>query len=154
MIIPTPVGELLLTEQDGFITGCVHAAGLPKQGLKTGTSDLLSRAAEQLAEYFTGQRSCFELPLAPSGSDFQQAVWRCLQAIPYGQTCSYQQLAHQLGKPKASRAVGSANGKNPLWIIIPCHRVVRSSGELGGYAGGIAMKDWLLNCERVAVLTR
>jgi methylated-DNA-[protein]-cysteine S-methyltransferase len=147
MIFHSPVGKLLLTEQGGYITGCVHALELPEQGLKPCAGGILEQASEQLSEYFAGQRRRFELPLEPSGSAFQQAVWRCLQTIPYGETCSYQQLARQLGNPGASRAVGSANGKNPLWIIIPCHRVVRSSGELGGYAGGLAMKEWLLSRE-------
>jgi methylated-DNA-[protein]-cysteine S-methyltransferase len=109
---------------------------------------LLERAAEQLAEYFAGERRVFELPIAPRGSGFQERVWRALVAIPFGETCSYGELARAIGRPSASRAVGTANSKNPISIIVPCHRVIGANGELTGYAGGLPAKRWLLAHER------
>ncbi|MBC2838343.1 methylated-DNA--[protein]-cysteine S-methyltransferase [Robiginitalea sp. SC105] len=107
----------------------------------------LAEACGQLREYFNGERTVFDLPLAPEGTDFQQTVWQALLGIPYGKTISYMDLAKQLGDPAAIRAVAAANGKNPLWIVIPCHRVIGSDGSLTGYAGGIHRKKWLLNHE-------
>lgn len=98
----------------------------------------------QLTEYFEGKRKNFDLPLSPEGTPFQKKVWQQLQSIPYGTTTSYQQMAHQLGNPKVIRAAASANGKNPIAIIIPCHRVIGSDGSLTGYAGGLHRKKWLL----------
>lgn len=109
---------------------------------------LLRELRRQLEEYFAGQRRDFQLPLRYEGSSFQQRVWAALQQIPYGQTCSYGALARQLGDPKATRAVGAANGANPIAIVIPCHRVVNSSGELGGYGGGLWRKQVLLDLEQ------
>jgi methylated-DNA-[protein]-cysteine S-methyltransferase len=108
---------------------------------------VLARAAAQLAEYFAGTRRTFDLPLAPRGTGFQRIVWHALAKIPYGETRSYGELARAIGRPAASRAVGAANGKNPLSIVVPCHRVVGASGELTGYAGGVATKRWLLDHE-------
>jgi methylated-DNA-[protein]-cysteine S-methyltransferase len=112
------------------------------------TTPVLEVAAAQLAEYFAGKRRTFDLPLGPRGTAFQQHVWSALVAIPFGETRSYGAIAASIGKPAASRAVGAANGKNPIWIIVPCHRVIGASGELTGYAGGIAVKRWLLDHER------
>lgn len=109
---------------------------------------VLKDAVEQLTEYFEGNRTDFQLKLNPVGTEFQQKVWHALLQIPYGKTISYQQLTMQLGDPKAIRAVASANGKNPLWIIIPCHRVIGSDGSLTGYAGGLHRKQWLLDHEQ------
>jgi methylated-DNA-[protein]-cysteine S-methyltransferase len=105
---------------------------------------------QQLDEYFAGTRTCFELPLCPQGTVFQKAVWQALSAIPYGQTRTYAQIAAQIGKPKACRAVGMANHKNPLPILIPCHRVIGADGRLTGYAGGLTIKQLLLDLERRA----
>jgi len=102
----------------------------------------------QLDEYFNGQRQVFDLDLAPEGTDFQRSVWQELTAIGYANTCSYGDIAKKLGKPKASRAVGAANGANPIPIIIPCHRVLGSSGRLTGFGGGLPTKQWLLSHER------
>ncbi|MFD2190972.1 methylated-DNA--[protein]-cysteine S-methyltransferase [Pistricoccus aurantiacus] len=102
----------------------------------------------QLAEYFAGRRREFDLPLTPQGTGFQQQVWRALREIPYGQTCSYSSLAERLNRPGAQRAVGAANGKNPISIVVPCHRVIGRSGRLTGYAGGLERKEWLLMHER------
>jgi O-6-methylguanine DNA methyltransferase len=109
---------------------------------------VIRETCRQLEEYFAGDRQAFTLPLSPQGTDFQQRVWKQLQEIPYGKTISYAQLAQAVGNPKACRAVGSANGKNPLSIIIPCHRVIASDGGLGGYASGPEAKKQLLNLER------
>ena len=101
----------------------------------------------QLNEYFDGTRKQFDLKLNPEGTDFQKKVWNTLEQIPYGKTCSYLELSKQLGDVKAIRAVANANGKNPLWIVVPCHRVIGSDGSLTGYAGGIHRKKWLLEHE-------
>ncbi|WKE64465.1 methylated-DNA--[protein]-cysteine S-methyltransferase [Gallaecimonas kandeliae] len=108
---------------------------------------VLLEAARQLGEFFAGKRRGFELPLAPKGTAFQQSVWQQLQAIPFGETRSYGQLASALGKPKAVRALGGANGRNPLSIIIPCHRVIGANGSLTGYDGGLWRKEALLKLE-------
>lgn len=108
---------------------------------------LLKKAQKQLQEYFEGQRKNFDLPLAPLGTEFQQKAWRQLTRIPFGQTLSYAEQAEKMGKPKAVRAVGSANGRNPLPILVPCHRVIGRSGHLTGYAGGLARKRLLLEIE-------
>jgi methylated-DNA-[protein]-cysteine S-methyltransferase len=108
---------------------------------------LLNLAKHQLQEYFQGQRREFQLPLAPAGTPFQQRVWQELQGIPFGTTLTYQELAQRLGMPGAARAVGHANGRNPLAIVIPCHRLIGSNGQLRGYAGGIALKRRLLQHE-------
>jgi methylated-DNA-[protein]-cysteine S-methyltransferase len=101
----------------------------------------------QLTEYFAGDRMEFDLPLAPAGTEFQRAVWNALVKIPYGETCSYSDLARAIGRPAAVRAVGAANGSNPIAIIVPCHRVIGSSGKLVGYGGGLPMKRMLLDLE-------
>lgn len=108
---------------------------------------LLARARNQLEEYFRGERDSFDLPLDLKGTPFELTVWRILQKIPYGETISYAELARRCGSPRACRAVGRANGKNPAAIVVPCHRVIASSGTLGGYSAGIAYKEWLLELE-------
>jgi len=107
----------------------------------------LKEAAQQLQEYFDGKRTQFTFKLHPNGTDFQQKVWQALLEIPYGKTCSYMDLSKKLGDVKAIRAVASANGKNPLWIVVPCHRVIGTDGSLTGYAGGLWRKKWLLEHE-------
>ncbi|KEY97354.1 cysteine methyltransferase, partial [Sphingomonas sp. BHC-A] len=102
----------------------------------------------QLGEYFSGQREAFDLPLHFSGTDFQKSVWAALLTIPFGETCSYADIARQIGKPSACRAVGAANGRNPISIIAPCHRVVGADGALTGFAGGLKAKRYLLGLER------
>ncbi|TJY34711.1 methylated-DNA--[protein]-cysteine S-methyltransferase [Pontimicrobium aquaticum] len=109
--------------------------------------EVLDDAVRQLEEYFKGERTQFSLILNPQGTDFQKRVWKALLDIPYGKTTSYLQLSKDLGDVKAIRAVASANGKNPLWIIVPCHRVIGSDGSLTGYAGGLHRKQWLLEHE-------
>jgi methylated-DNA-[protein]-cysteine S-methyltransferase len=112
------------------------------------TTELLSMATIQLDEYFQGKRTTFSLPFKLTGTPFQLAVWKELQNIPYGQTTSYKEIAQKMNKPKAYRAVGMANNKNPLPIIIPCHRVIGSNGKLIGYAGGLKLKNYLLELEQ------
>lgn len=112
--------------------------------------EVLEDAVYQLNEYFEGKRTDFDLLLNPIGTDFQQRVWKGLLEIPYGKTVSYLQLSKNLGDVKAIRAVAAANGKNPLWIVVPCHRVIGSDGSLTGYAGGLSRKKWLLEHESPA----
>lgn len=112
------------------------------------TTELLSMATIQLDEYFQGKRTTFSLPFKLTGTPFQLAVWKELQNIPYGQTTSYKEIAQKINKPKAYRAVGMANNKNPLPIIIPCHRIIGSNGKLIGYAGGLKLKNYLLELEK------
>lgn len=114
---------------------------------KINSTAILDQAIEQLDEYFEGDRDAFDLPLDIKGTKFQVQVWKELTKIPFGKTISYAQLATRIGNPKAVRAVGNANGQNPLPIIIPCHRVIASDGSLGGYSGGLANKQFLLNLE-------
>jgi methylated-DNA-[protein]-cysteine S-methyltransferase len=115
--------------------------------------DVLEDAVYQFREYFEGSRQQFDLKLNPSGTDFQKRVWDALLKIPFGKTISYLELSKQLGDVKAIRAVASANGKNPLWIVVPCHRVIGSNGDLTGYAGGLHRKKWLLEHESPAKQT-
>jgi methylated-DNA-[protein]-cysteine S-methyltransferase len=113
----------------------------------TEDGSLFQGAIRQLCEYFAGERKIFSLKLSPQGTDFQKAVWSALQKIPYGETISYKQLAERIGKPKAVRAVGAANGANPIPIIIPCHRVIGHDGSLTGFGGGLPLKKRLLELE-------
>ncbi|MCE2613742.1 methylated-DNA--[protein]-cysteine S-methyltransferase [Flavobacteriaceae bacterium D16] len=110
--------------------------------------EILEDAVYQLREYFAGERQHFDLKLNPEGTTFQQKVWALLASLPYGRTISYLDLSRKLGDPNAIRAVAAANGKNPLWVVIPCHRVVGSDGSLTGYAGGLHRKKWLLDHEQ------
>ena len=148
LIVSSPVGPLTLTQEDQALTG-LHFGEHPQQGAE-GPTPLLEKAARQLEEYFAGQRKEFSLPLAPKGTEFQLRVWQALLQIPYGETRSYGELAAMVGNPKACRAVGGANHRNPLSILIPCHRVVGTKGNLTGYAGGLAIKEFLLKLESEA----
>ena len=150
--LPSPVGALRLVARDeGLVAvlwenerpgrvplgACVEAARHP----------LLRETTAQLAAYFAGRLTAFDLPLAPEGTAFQRRVWAALRAIPFGETRSYGRLAAEVGSPNASRAVGAANGRNPLSIIVPCHRAIGSNGSLTGFAGGLAAKAFLLSLE-------
>jgi methylated-DNA-[protein]-cysteine S-methyltransferase len=145
--IASPVGELRLFARGDALTGVYAGMQTPPEA-RAGKARILDRAAEQLAAYFAGELTVFDLPLAPEGTEFQQKVWMQLRAIPFGETRSYGQLATKLRRPTASRAVGAANGRNPLGIIVPCHRVIGANGDLTGYAGGLPMKKWLLAHEQ------
>lgn len=151
-LIDSPVGELRLVAHDGAITAidfmpADHANGRVL-GDRSDSDPLLLECARQLAEYFKGDRTSFDLPLAPVGTTFQARVWEQLQQIEYGTTCSYGQIAGRLSLTgHGARAVGLANGKNPIPIVIPCHRVVGADGSLTGYAGGLDRKTTLLGLE-------
>jgi methylated-DNA-[protein]-cysteine S-methyltransferase len=149
--LSTPVGKILLFADDAAITTIDISGEYSKPSGKPKPNDLLLRAAAQLKEYFAGQRETFDLPLAPSGTDFQTKVWRAMQKIPFGQTRTYGQLAAMVGNPSAARAIGAACGRNPLPIVIPCHRVVGSNGNLTGFGGGLEMKQWLLEHEGIVL---
>ena len=147
----TPIGPLLIAGDDEAI----HLIAFPKNGKpvrpQAGWTESVSgpvvETVRQLREYFAGKRQEFDLPLALEGTEFQRKVWRKLQEIPYGETISYGELAKRIGNPKASRAVGSANGKNRIPIVIPCHRVIAGDGGLGGFGGGLTVKEKLLAVE-------
>jgi methylated-DNA-[protein]-cysteine S-methyltransferase len=148
-VTDSPLGPLLLGAQDGALT-LLWMSPLPER--EAGADDdrdraVLAAAGEQLEAYFAGDLTEFNLPLAPRGTPFQQQVWAALVDIPFGETVSYGSLATRLERPGAARAVGLANGSNPISIIIPCHRVVGSDGRLTGYGGGIDRKAWLLDHE-------
>ena len=142
----TPVGKLCIGEEDDSITR-VTWSKVPQEYIQEETELILS-CKIQLEEYFAGNRKQFDLPLAPKGTDFQKRVWKALTDIPYGETRTYGKIAAAVGSPKAARAVGMANNKNPIGIIVPCHRVVGADGKLVGYAGGMEKKEWLLNLEQ------
>lgn len=149
--IDTPIGPLLLVSDGSALV----ELGLPHRGAApappedaTPSPSRLRTAARQLKEYFAGTRREFDLPLHPAGTPFQLEVWGALLGIPYGETVSYADIARRIGRPRAVRAVGAANGANPLSIIVPCHRVIGSHGDLVGYGGGLPLKRWLLTHER------
>jgi methylated-DNA-[protein]-cysteine S-methyltransferase len=150
--LASPLGPLHLCARGDQLTALLLPTSEPPAEERTRTTDVLATAADQLREYFAGHRRDFDLPLAPQGTGFQQLVWTALLAIPFGQTRSYGQIAAAIGRPAASRAVGAANGSNPIAIIIPCHRVIGSSGKLTGYGGGLPAKRWLLAHEGAATL--
>lgn len=147
----SPIGYLRIVTHENFVTGLSFHEG--KESQMPPASDPLHREVhKQLQEYFQKNRTSFRLPLQPGGSSFQKKVWEKLQDIPCGQTITYLQLAELLGDPKAVRAVGRANGQNPLAILIPCHRVIGAGGKLTGYGGGIHRKKWLLRHEGALLL--
>jgi methylated-DNA-[protein]-cysteine S-methyltransferase len=150
--LETPVGKLTLFGTDKGLTGINFPSG-KNQLMPTATcqknDQKLSKAARQLDEYFSGKRTEFTIPLIIHGTDFQKTVWNALQTIPYGQTMSYGDIAKVIGRPTASRAVGMANGRNQIPIIIPCHRVIGADKFLTGFAGGLETKRFLLGLERV-----
>ena len=143
--IPTPIGVAKIVGDDLGISSVTVLNSEEK--ITDIIPDELEDCAIQLREYFEGVRQQFDLNLIPEGTDFQKQVWKLLEQIPYGKTISYLELSKKMGDTKAIRAVASANGKNPLWIIVPCHRVIGSDGSLTGYAGGLHRKKWLLDHE-------
>lgn len=144
--IQSPLGPLTLVEEDGALVQ-LSFDGYTVLESEEVDSPLLREAERQLASYFAGQLQVFSLPLCTRGTPFQEKVWCALQKIPYGETRTYGELAAMIGQPTAARAVGGANHRNPLAIIIPCHRVVAAHGGLGGYGGGLDKKQWLLALE-------
>ena len=149
--IKTPLGIAKITgNENGIASIIVLNSDVP---LTTVIPEVLEDAVYQLHEYFKEERKVFNLTLNPEGTSFQKKVWKALEEIPYGKTISYMDLSKTLGDPKAIRAVAAANGKNPLWIVVPCHRVIGSDGSLTGYAGGLHRKKWLLELESPAKQT-
>ena len=146
----SPLGVLQLQEEDGKLSAALFMNESSVQETETTGSAVLHETILQLDEYFAGKRKAFNLTLNPSGTGFQQKVWQQLLQIPYAETITYLHLAKRLGNVKSIRAAASANGKNPLAIIIPCHRVVGADGKLTGYAGGLHRKQWLLEHEAKA----
>lgn len=150
--LSSPIGKLFLVATDKALLA-VHwkKQAVPMAASLKGSDPavkILAQTVRELEEYFAGRRQKFEVPLDSVGTEFQKRVWNQLKKIPYGQTCSYQDIAKKLKNEKAVRAVGTANGRNPLSIIVPCHRVINASGALGGYAGGLNIKTQLLELEK------
>ena len=154
-LMETEKGPLLIAADDEGIHRIDFQEGKRRfsipGGWKHGENSLIKRAKKQLRAYFNGDQAPFDLPLKPEGTAFQQQVWTQLTQIPLGSTISYSDLAAAIGNPSASRAVGAANGQNPISIVVPCHRVIGKNGALTGYAGGLDFKDWLLRHERTMV---
>lgn len=147
---PSPVGKLALIADDDFLRGVYFEQSRhsgPPEGLKRGTNKIIDHTRRQLDAYFAGKRTEFDLPLGADGTDFQKKVWKALTRIPYGQTRSYGEIAAKVGAPQASRAVGAANGRNPIPVIVPCHRVIGANGALTGFGGGMDRKRFLLALE-------
>lgn len=144
----TIAGNILISEEDGFITNLDFVERVNNKNFNIKETDLIKEAKKQLDEYFKKERREFELPIKAVGTEFQQNVWKALLTIPYGKTVCYGDIAEQIGNPKASRAVGLANNRNPISIIVPCHRVIGKNGKLVGYGGGVHVKDMLLKLEK------
>lgn len=152
-IHPSPVGPLTLLSEGRQLVGCYFANhGIAKSLRRRADTDMndpiLKRARDQLDRFFSGELRAFSVPVAPLGTEFQVRVWRALQAIPYGQTECYGELAERIGMPGAARAVGAAIGKNPICIVVPCHRVIGADRSLTGFGGGLERKRFLLALER------
>ncbi len=151
--IETPVGKLVLVASDAGL----HAVQWPRELDKKSYNSLrknpnhpvLKMAVQQLKEYFSGRRKEFSLPLSPSGTQFQMKVWEALRGIPFGTTISYKEQARRIGCPQSARAVGTANSKNPIAIVVPCHRVIATSGALSGFGGGVRNKEFLIRHEQL-----
>ncbi|MGX9417541.1 methylated-DNA--[protein]-cysteine S-methyltransferase [Vibrio sp. WJH972] len=150
--MPSQLGEVVIQTTDKGVSGIwfdTHTTMPDALGKRADEHPILTQAVRQLSEYFNQDRRAFDLPIDTKGTPFQQEVWQALAQIPFGETCSYKQIAQAIGKPKAVRAVGAANGKNPVSVVIPCHRVVGANGKLTGYAGGIERKEALLKLEGI-----
>lgn len=144
----TEIGRIYIAENGTAITQLYFNECPLLDNFEKKETELIKKAYNQLNEYFLGKRKEFDLPLLPEGTNFQKTVWRTLKKIPFGETRSYGEIAKNIGNPKAARAVGMANNKNPLPIIIPCHRVIGANGKLVGYAGGLKIKEYLLKIEK------
>jgi methylated-DNA-[protein]-cysteine S-methyltransferase len=148
----TPLGELAVRASESGITQIqfLVTTDIERSGNAEHGNAITALAIEQLSEYFAGERHIFALPLAPQGTEFQHKIWTALQTIEFGVSCSYGDIAKHIHQPTAARAVGMANSKNPIAIVIPCHRVIGKNGTLTGYAGGLDKKSWLLQHEQAA----
>jgi len=152
LMIDSPIGPLrLVADGDELVELHLPPHDDPCDAVAR-TTPVLAQTARQLAEYFAGKRRTFDVPLAPRGSGFQERVWRALMKIKFGETRSYGEIARAIGRPSASRAVGAANGRNPVAIVVPCHRVIGANGSLTGYGGGLERKRWLLAHEGSALV--
>lgn len=151
-IFQSPVGVLTLSADERAVTGLSFTPDASPDSFRMGKkhSDILYEAYSELREYFDGKRRVFNVPVETGGTPFQRSVWHALCEIPYGETRSYKDIAARIGKPLAARAVGQANNRNPVMIIVPCHRVIGSGGELTGYASGVYVKKFLLELEKGA----
>jgi methylated-DNA-[protein]-cysteine S-methyltransferase len=143
--IPSPIGDLLLVGDEQNLRGLYMNAS-PRDGWQP-AAEPFAKTRTQLDQYFAGERTTFDLTLDMRGTEFQRSVWDALLTIPYGETRSYGEIAQQIGRPDRARAVGAANGQNPISIIVPCHRVIGADGSLTGYGGGLDRKRWLLDLE-------
>ncbi|HWD17633.1 MAG TPA: methylated-DNA--[protein]-cysteine S-methyltransferase [Verrucomicrobiae bacterium] len=154
--IPSPVGKLLLTADESALTGVHFADRDVSAARRNGATDaghpILKKAAQQLAEYFAGKRTAFSIPWRLAGTTFQEKIWQEIARIPYGKTISYSELAARAGSERAVRAAGTSTGRNPVAIIIPCHRVMGKSGGLCGFGGGLDKKRFLLKLEKIDLL--
>ncbi len=145
----TDIGRIGIAEEDGSVTNVFFSSDVLIPGKHTITeTEILKETSRQINEYLSRKRKTFSLPLAPQGTEFMSKVWQCLIQIPYGETRSYKEIAVACGNPKASRAVGMANNRNPIPVIIPCHRVIGSTGKLTGYRGGLVVKQKLMEIEK------
>lgn len=144
----TQIGKIGIVDNGNSIVELYFVKDLGAEVPTIKETPLIKEVARQLQEYFVGHRKEFNLPLDPKGTQFQKDVWKALETIPYGQTRSYKEIAEQVGSPKAYRAVGMSNNKNPISIIIPCHRVIGANGKMVGYGGGLDIKEYLLNLEK------
>lgn len=144
----TAIGIIGIAEENNFITDIFFGKVSDESKFMVNETPLLMEAGKQIEEYFNGMRKKFDLPLMPIGTEFQKKVWSALEDIPYGETRSYKDIAIAVGNEKGSRAIGMANNRNPISIIIPCHRVIGSDGKLVGYGGGMGIKEYLLNLEK------
>jgi methylated-DNA-[protein]-cysteine S-methyltransferase len=147
----SPIGELLLVGDGEMLSGLYMQDGRKPQRIAPDWSESaapFTDAKRQLEEYFAGERTTFDIPLAPDGAPFEREVWHALEGIPYGETVSYGEIARRVGQPGAARAVGTANGRNPIAVIVPCHRVIGANGALTGFGGGLERKRLLLELER------
>jgi len=143
----TAIGRIYVADNGRAIAGVFLPGNAVPAGIPQNETDVIKRAVVQITEYLSGRRREFDVKVEPEGTDFQKRVWAALRTIPYGHTCSYSHIAHIAGNPKACRAVGMANNRNPVSIIIPCHRVIGKSGALVGYGGGLELKKYLLDME-------
>jgi len=145
-VYESPLGPLRILASEEGISHVLFSNDEPEAEV-THTNTIVDRCVEELHQYFAGERTAFTVPLAPTGTPFEEGVWQALTSVPYGETCSYLDIANRIDNPKAIRAVGRANGANPIAIVIPCHRVIGSDGSLTGYGGSLWRKRWLLDHE-------
>jgi methylated-DNA-[protein]-cysteine S-methyltransferase len=147
-VYETEIGELAIADNGKAITELYFKNKIDLEGKNIEETELIKKAFNEFKEYLSGARKNFDISLEPEGTEFQLKVWEALKSIPYGETCSYKDIAEKVGSPKAYRAVGLANNKNPISIFIPCHRVIGSNGKLIGYGGGLDVKEFLLKLEK------